>query len=64
MSSGWISNPSDAILSIVRNRDIKSWEQLFNHKTVYNLVDEDSNEKVRFKFNFQLLIDDIDSSWY
>ena len=64
MSSGWVSNPSDAILSIVKNRDIDCWEQLFNHKTVYNLLDENSIKKIRFKFNFQLLIDDIEPSWY
>ena len=71
MSSGWISNPNDAILSIVKNRDIESWKQLFNHKTVYNLIEDRLDQeddarlkKLKFKFNFQLIVDDIDPSWY
>jgi hypothetical protein len=61
LSSNWISNPSDSLLSIVRNRNIKSWEELFGHKTLYNLTE---NENLKFNFNFQLLAEDIDSSWY
>lgn len=61
LSSGWISNPEETILSIVRNRDIDSWHKLFGHKTTLNVKER---ENIKYKFNFQLLIDDIDSSWY
>jgi hypothetical protein len=61
LSSIWISSPYESLLSIVQNMDIESWEKLFGHKTLYNLTE---NDKLKYKFNFQLIIDDIDSSWY
>ena len=64
LSSGWISNPEETILSIIRYRDIESWHQLFGHKTTLNIKENDFSRFIKFKFNFQLLIDDIDLSWY
>lgn len=63
MSSDWILNPEPQILSIIKNRDIQSWYSLFGYKTTLNIKEEKS-ESIKYKFNFQLLIDDIDSSWY
>lgn len=57
LSSTWISNPSDHILSIVDSTIHKtnSWNHLFGHKTCDGL---------KYQFNFQLLTDDIDCSWF
>lgn len=64
MSSGWILNPEETILSIVRNQDIESWNKLFGYKTTLNIKESDFSRLIKYKFNFQMLIDDIDSSWY
>lgn len=64
LSSDWILNPEETILSIVRNRDIESWHQLFGYKTTLNIKESEFSREIKFKFNFQLLIDDIDPSWY
>jgi hypothetical protein len=64
LSLNWCSSPSDCLLSIVQNRDVKCWERLFGHKTVVSLKETETSENLKFQFNFQVLVDDIDSSWY
>jgi hypothetical protein len=61
LSSNWISNPCDYILSIIENRDAEAWKQLFGYKTCENICFE---KVLKYQFNFQLLNDDIDCSWY
>jgi hypothetical protein len=64
LTSNWISNPEETILSVIKSRNIDSWIKLFSHKTTLNIRQRENEHKIKYKFNFQLLIDDIDMSWY
>ena len=61
LSTDWIHNPSDYILSIIKRKNIYSWKKLFGNKTIENIIEDD---KIKYKFNFQILNNNINESWF